>query len=165
MRLLSALTGAQNTGVGVGALFNTTGNNNTALGFGAGADLTGDNNIDIGTGRGLAGESNTIRIGDNVSTTEGASAAYVGGVNNQPCDPDSCFVVGADVNNKLGTHTTSAARLRVIDVLQDHKKVAELEATVATLATQLKEQAARIQKITVPVQLRKPTKEVALNSP
>jgi len=34
-----------------------------------------------------------------------------------------------------------------MDVIRDHKKVAELEATVAGLAVQLKEQGAQIQKV------------------
>ncbi len=59
----------------VGALFSTTGNNNTVLGFGAGADLTGDNNIDIGFQvRGLTGETNTIRIGANLSQGDNQTA-------------------------------------------------------------------------------------------
>ena len=37
----------------------------SALGFNAGVNVDGDNNIDIGSGvQGVAGESNTIRIGD-----------------------------------------------------------------------------------------------------
>jgi hypothetical protein len=103
------ITGTQNTGVGLGALFSSTGNNNTALGYGAGADVTGDSNIDIGVQvRGLAGESNTIRIGDNLPTG-GQSNCYIGGINSESCDPDSCFVVGADINNKLGTNTGPSA--------------------------------------------------------
>ena len=43
--------------------FNTTGNSNIAEGFQAGSNLTtGSNNIDVGN-VGVAGESNTIRIG------------------------------------------------------------------------------------------------------
>jgi hypothetical protein len=79
--LLSNTTGGGNTANGVNALFsNTTGNNNTAIGGGAlfhnttggvnvavgdfaGGNLTtGDVNIDI-LNPGVAGESNTIRIG------------------------------------------------------------------------------------------------------
>ena len=58
-------TGSNNTAVGDGALNrNTIGSNNIALGSVAGWQLTtGDYNIDIGNG-GVAGESNTIRIGD-----------------------------------------------------------------------------------------------------
>jgi hypothetical protein len=57
-------TGFFNTASGFAALANnTTGDSNIALGFEAGSDLTtGDNNIDIGN-KGVAGESNTIRIG------------------------------------------------------------------------------------------------------
>ena len=40
----------------------------------------------------------------------------------------------------------SAAKMRVMDVIQDHQKVAELQASVAALAAQLKEQAAEIAK-------------------
>src|SRR5262249_32770329 len=63
--LLNNTTGNFNTANGVLALFdNTTGNNNIALGANAGVRLTsGNNNIEIGNA-GVAGESNTIRIGD-----------------------------------------------------------------------------------------------------
>src|SRR5262249_55974063 len=57
--------GTENNAIGAFALFNNTaGNGNIALGANAGINLTtGSNNIDIGSG-GVAGESNTIRIGD-----------------------------------------------------------------------------------------------------
>jgi hypothetical protein len=92
-----------NTAMGSGALSeNTTGSNNTALGFNAGDNLSGDNNIDIGSGvQGVAGESNTIRIGNTDITDtfirgiSGATAS--GGV--------AVFVNG---NGKLGTMTSSA---------------------------------------------------------
>jgi hypothetical protein len=56
--------GSNNTAVGQNALVgNTSGRNNIALGSNAGFSLTtGNNNIDI-FDRGVAGESNTIRIG------------------------------------------------------------------------------------------------------
>jgi len=58
------ITGASNTAHGFGALVgNTTGSNNTALGLFAGQNLTtGSDNIMIGN-EGVAGESDTIRIG------------------------------------------------------------------------------------------------------
>ena len=64
-------TAEMNTAYGVAALFNnTTGENNIALGFGAGDNLTtGDNNIDIGN-LGVATESNTVRIGEQVTVTD-----------------------------------------------------------------------------------------------
>jgi hypothetical protein len=63
--LLSNIAGTSNTANGAFALFNNvTGSGNIALGSGAGINLTtGSNNISIGN-EGVAGESNTIRIGD-----------------------------------------------------------------------------------------------------
>ena len=69
--LFSNTTGIQNTAYGAYALFNNiSGSNNIALGFTAGTNLTtGNNNIDIGN-LGVAGEANTIRIGDRLGTTD-----------------------------------------------------------------------------------------------
>ena len=63
--LYSNTTGSVNTAVGTNALQdNTIGSYNIALGFDAGDLLTtGDYNIDIGNS-GVAGEANTIRIGN-----------------------------------------------------------------------------------------------------
>jgi hypothetical protein len=62
--------GDQNTATGGDALHNnTTGSNNVAEGYLAGYNLTiGSNNIDIGN-KGVAGESNTIRIGGAAQTS------------------------------------------------------------------------------------------------
>jgi hypothetical protein len=43
--------------------------------------------------------------------------------------------------------------------------VQELENGMTALTTQLKEQAAQIQKVSAQIQMIKPTKEVALNNP
>jgi hypothetical protein len=58
------------------------------------------------------------------------------------------------------------------EFLKEHRKVQELEATVAkqtkrmdALATQLKEQAAQIQKVIAEVEMNKPTTKVVLNNP
>jgi Chaperone of endosialidase len=70
-------TGMNNTAIGDDALWsNTTGSLNIALGSGAGRFLTtGSHNIDIGN-FGVAGESNTIRIG-----TQGTQArTFVAGI-------------------------------------------------------------------------------------
>ncbi|PYL76819.1 MAG: hypothetical protein DMF26_05555 [Verrucomicrobia bacterium] len=63
--LVSNTTGRTNTAAGQNALgHNTSGNSNIALGNNAGAKLTtGDENIEIGN-RGVAGEHETIRIGE-----------------------------------------------------------------------------------------------------
>jgi hypothetical protein len=99
--------GNQNTAAGYRALQNnTSGSVNVAIGAGAGSALdTGDNNIDIGANvNGVAGESNTIRIGSTDITDtfirgiSGATSA--GGV-----------AVFVNSNGHLGT-TTSSARFK-----------------------------------------------------
>jgi hypothetical protein len=104
---LLANIGANNTAAGAAALLsNTTGSFNTAIGVSAGGDLTtGDNNIDIGFNVvGVAGESNTVRIGNNDITDtfiRGISGATTaGGV-----------AVFVNSNGHLGT-TTSSARFK-----------------------------------------------------
>ncbi len=69
LALYSNTTGSYNTANGRRALSDTTGNTNTGLGFAAGENLTGDNNIDIGN-LGVAGEANTIRIGEPTAVTD-----------------------------------------------------------------------------------------------
>jgi hypothetical protein len=88
--LVTNVSGNFNTAMGNAALFSNTGSANVALGYGAGADATnGDNNIYIGSQiRGLAGESNACRIGS---------------IWEQTCAADSCFIMGVDQTNKLGT--------------------------------------------------------------
>jgi endosialidase-like protein len=104
--LFTNSSGTMNTAIGLGALYSNTGSNNVALGFGAGADLTADNNIDIGVQvRGLAGESNTIRIGDNLPINNAASACYIDGIFNQTSVTSLPVMVNG--SNKLGTVTSS----------------------------------------------------------
>jgi hypothetical protein len=66
-----------------------------------------------------------------------------------------------NADNKIGDTPSfasgSASKLRVKDVIQDHEKVAELEATVAALAMELKEQAAQIQKVSAQVKCKAAT--------
>jgi hypothetical protein len=75
--LLKNNGGSGNTAIGVSALFNNTiGFENIALGHAAGLNLTtGDFNIDIGN-PGVAGESETIRIGTDGTHTR----AFLAGV-------------------------------------------------------------------------------------
>jgi hypothetical protein len=89
--------------MGSGALSeNTTGSNNTALGFNAGDNLSGDNNIDVGSGvQGVAGESNTIRIG-NTDITD----TFIRGISGQTVASGAAVLVAA--NGHLGTLTSSA---------------------------------------------------------
>jgi hypothetical protein len=75
--LLSNVSGDCNVAVGESALvMNTTGSDNIAVGCGAGSlATTGNNNIYIGN-IGVAGESNTIRIGDPAIQTK----AFIAGI-------------------------------------------------------------------------------------
>lgn len=164
--LFSNLSGNNNTATGLQALFrNVAGTGNTALGYNAGFNVTGDNNIDIGYFvEGLADESNTIRIGSNLPQG-GNSNCYIGGVFDGVV-PSEAFVVGVNADNKVGdTFPGSASKMRVMDVIEDHQKVSELQASVAALAAQLEEQAAQIQKVSAQMQVSKRTTAAALNNP
>jgi endosialidase-like protein len=107
--LAATTTGAGNSAVGSFALVsNDAGFANTAIGASAGALITGSGNICIGAGvNGASGEDSTIRIGDNLSDTQGDSACYVGGIFNQPIDVGSATIVGIDNTGKLGTVSSS----------------------------------------------------------
>ncbi len=95
-------TGKTNTANGEGALFNnTTGNHNIAIGASAGERLTtGSNNIDIGN-QGVAGEANTIRIGE-----RGAQkSTFVAGISGTAISGTQVVV---NSNGKLGVAGSSA---------------------------------------------------------
>jgi hypothetical protein len=100
---LAVNTGEGNTACGNVALFFNTGSNNTALGNGAGTTLTfGDNNIDIGyIVGGVAGESNTIRIGNSDITN-----TFISGISgtNSP----GGVAVFCNSDGKLGVISSSA---------------------------------------------------------
>lgn len=105
----SVLDHGANTAVGDLAGFHITGGGNIALGFHAGYDLTsGDNNICIGTDlRGVAGDTNTIRIGSNLPSGAGQSACYIGGIQGQSVEPGTLAIVYVDASNKLGIMPSS----------------------------------------------------------
>ena len=107
--LSANFTGDGNTAIGRSALAITTGGGNTALGTNAGSALTSGNlNIDIGADViGVAGESNTIRIGANLDETPGASACHIGGIYNQSVDPGTASSMAIDATGKLGTMLSS----------------------------------------------------------
>lgn len=96
--LLNNVTGHSNTANGAFALFNnTSGDGNIALGNSAGLlRTTGNFNIDIGN-PGLAGESNTIRIGNNQHTRTfitGIRGVTTGNANAIPVLIDSLGQIG-----------------------------------------------------------------------
>ena len=112
--LLTNVTGIQNTAVGLAALQNNSGSNNIAMGFQAGFRLTGgNNNIDIGAfTRGLAGESNTMRIG----TGLGLARTLIAGIHGVPVSGSQVFV---NANGQLGTAPSSARYKRDIQPMGD----------------------------------------------
>jgi uncharacterized coiled-coil protein SlyX len=98
--LLVNKTGNGNIAEGDGALGSNTGSFNTAVGFNAGANLTtGSNNIDVGS-LGVAGESNTIRIGGVKQT-----ATYITGISGAIVASGATVIVGSD--GHLGTVVSS----------------------------------------------------------
>jgi endosialidase-like protein len=109
--LVANTDGISNTAVGWGALLNNqSGNNNTAIGVRAGQNITGEFNISIGSQvSGVAGESNTIRIGDTLPDQTEQSACYIGGIHNQVSANGLTVLVNA--NGKLGT-TVSSRRFK-----------------------------------------------------
>jgi uncharacterized coiled-coil protein SlyX len=104
--LAANTTGNRNNAIGVLALGNnTTGFKNLAWGYQAGINLTtGNENIDIANA-GVAGESNTIRIG----TAGTQTAAFIAGIRGTTVAGGIAVLV--DANGRLGT-TTSSARFK-----------------------------------------------------
>jgi len=96
-------TGNANTANGFHALFNnTTGSTNIALGAMAGASLTtGSDNIDIGNA-GVAGESNTMRIG-----TAKQTATFITGIRGTATANANAVPVVIDSAGQLGTVSSS----------------------------------------------------------
>jgi len=230
--------GARNSAFGDSALFSNTGSGNTAIGNSAGSNLTaGDRNICIGDEvRGVAAESNRIRIGDNLPTGSGESACYIGGIagqtvgagggtcyvdnagklgvflsarrykeNIQPMDDASRVLFSlkpvtfcyrpefdksrtphfglvaeevAKVSPELVTHNAkgelSTVRYEAVNAmllnefLKEHRKVQELEATIArlksgmdSLIAHIKQQDSKIQKVADELEMRRATEQVA----
>ena len=90
-------------GIGDGTLFdNTNGDHNAALGDEAGSLLTGDYNVAIGADVwGVAGESNTIRIGK----TPNQVRTFIGGISGVTVAGGVGVIV--DTNGQLGTVVSS----------------------------------------------------------
>jgi endosialidase-like protein len=103
--LLNNTTGDNNTAVGFAALLdNTTGSGNIALGVNAGVDLTtGNNNICIGAS-GVAGESQTTRVGQAGSQVR----AFIAGVRGVTTGNADAVPVMIDSAGQLGTVSSSA---------------------------------------------------------
>ena len=99
--LLNNTIGNNNTANGYRALLRNTGSDNIALGALAGSNLTTSaNNIDIGNA-GVAGESNTIRIGK-VGTQQ---ATFIAAISGKAVAGGVSVIV--DTNGHLGTVVSS----------------------------------------------------------
>ena len=111
---------------------NATGNYNVALGDSAGDLLnTGDNNIDIGHNvSGVAGESNTIRIGN-----KDIMATYIRGISGKTVVGDSAVFV--DSNGKLGTMSAST---RFTDEIKTMDKASEAILTLKPVSFRYKQE-------------------------
>jgi uncharacterized coiled-coil protein SlyX len=101
--LLANTTGTGNTALGTGALgANKTGSFNLAVGYNAGGALTtGSNDIDIGA-PGVAGESNTMRIG-----TPKQTLTFISGIRGVTTANANAVPVVIDSAGQLGTVSSS----------------------------------------------------------
>jgi hypothetical protein len=119
--LYSTTNGSQNTASGRGALqSNTTGSNNIAEGFQAGYNLTtGNDNIDIGN-KGVAAESNTIRIG----TAPTQNATYIAGIATAKVTGSAVYVTAT---GQLGVLASSERfKTAIVPMGSDTAKLAQL---------------------------------------
>ena len=172
------VNGAGNVAIGDIALNKADSNFNTVVGFEAGRNLTlssSDENIYIGDAAGTldnlgappGNEAGVIRIG---STFSGTAACFINGIatNNQVWNGVSvCQVtvngfsqLGVDCVNPNNPGATPASPQRQA-MLND--KVEKLQATVAQLTQQLKEQAAQIQKVSAQLDVNKSASQMVTN--
>jgi hypothetical protein len=113
LALVSNTTGNFNTTAGAHSLArNTTGNLNIVLGFFAGQNLTtGSNNIDVANG-GVAAESDTIRIGNEVAVADlegimhpAHTKTFIAGISGATASGGVAVFVNS--SGQLGTMTSS----------------------------------------------------------
>jgi Chaperone of endosialidase len=111
--LANLAAGNENTAIGQQALHHTLGSRNIGLGSFAGFNLTsGNDNIDVGN-TGVAGESNTIRIGT------AQTRAFLAGVRGVQTGMADALSVVIDSQGQLGMINSSAAAKREIRDLDD----------------------------------------------
>ena len=114
--LVRNTAGNSNVAVGIQAGENINGSNNVALGSNAGRNLTNsNNNIDIGN-PGVAGESNTIRIG----TTGANTATFIAGISGTTIPGGVTVIINS--NGQLGTMVSSE---RFKDAIEPMDKASE----------------------------------------
>jgi hypothetical protein len=177
-------TGGLNVAIGNIALRDNEGNGSTAIGVGALFQATGGFNTAVGrlAGQSITTGSNIIAIGvqvDGISTAFGEvdDSCYIDNIFDADIDMGTATIVGVDADGKLGTNAVDAAGNKVPlasllggqrqamlnELRKEQKRVAELEGTVARLATTVKEQVAQIQKVSAQLELSKPAPQTVEN--
>src|SRR5438034_5691128 len=192
--LMNNATGDSNTAIGWEALIaNTSGNNNTAIGNQAlQSSLATSDHVALGrmAGSGITTVDNNIIIGHHsgVHSVFGqvSDRTIIGNISGAPVSAATAAIVLVDSDGRLGTFTMDgpdpggfspkgirpqaipdAARQAMLNL-----KVQSLQATFAQqqqqiemLTTQLKENAAQIQKANAQLEMSKPTAKVVVNKP
>jgi hypothetical protein len=156
LALFSNVSGSGNTAIGNGTLFNCTGNSNVPLGVSAGTGITDGTNI-IAIGAGVSGISSAAGQVDD--------SCYIGNIHGAGVEPATSAVVFVDADGKLGTDSFANGRggnVSVQVLLKEHRKVQQLETTVAQLAAQLKEQAAQLQRVSAQLDASRSTPQLVL---
>jgi hypothetical protein len=173
--LMANVDGVQNNAFGDQALTSVvSGDFNTAVGDDAGGNITsGSGNVCIGddSGFGITTGSSIIAIGlvGGTSTVAGEvnDSCYIDNIFDGAIDSDTALLVGVDQDGKLGTQalpSQGGRQLSLNDLLEQQEKVKRLEATLAALTAQLKEQAAQIHKVSAQLELNKPAPQVVSNN-
>jgi trimeric autotransporter adhesin len=135
--LYNNTTGIRNLGIGSNALYdNTSGSYNVALGFDAGYNqTTGTDDIYI-SNQGVAGESQTLRLGtQGTSGVEGSGVltAYIAGVAGSPVTGSAVYITAA---GQLGVLASSERyKTEVAAMGESSEKLAELRPVTFKLKT------------------------------
>jgi hypothetical protein len=157
------ISGSGNTAIGDDALFNCNGNQNVGVGGGAGFLITTGNNI-IAIGAGVNGVSSQFGEVDD--------SCYIGNIYGAVISDNAAFVF-VDADGKVGTGAVDASGNKVTlprpqamlnEFLKGQKRIAELEGTVQRLAAMLKEQDAKIQKVSDQVELTRSRPQMVLSN-
>jgi hypothetical protein len=190
--LTNNMTGGANTAIGWEALTaNTTGSTNTSIGNQAlQSNVSNSDHVTVGSmaGSGITSVDNNIIIGHHsgVHSVFGQESdrCFIDNIFGAPVSAATAVVVMVDSDGRLGTVTAegpggvSAKGIKPQTIPDPAKqamlnlKVQNLRATVAQqqqqiemLTTQLKENAAQIQKANAQLEMDKPTAKVVVNKP
>ena len=191
--LMNNTTGGSNTAIGSEALtVNTTGTNNTAIGnLALQSSVTTSDHVCIGgqAGSGLTTADNNIIIGHHsgVHSVFGQESdrCFIDNIHGAPVSAATAITVMVDSDGRLGTvamegpsGSSSPKGIRpqaIPDAAKQamlNRNVQNLQATIAQqqqqidiLTTQVKENAAQIQKANAKLEMNKPPAKVVVNKP